>query len=141
MRWGHGLRLRRPTIRRIRIAGGGLLLVAVLAGLSAGCLFLAPRPDVRPGAFRERTALLVLDGTAGLAFEGSYGTPAQSTAVRGRVPAQYEVRTSVAVIGTFTKGAAEGELIVRLLVDGQETQRRSTSAPFGTVIVSQRFSQ
>lgn len=75
-----------------------------------------------------------------MAFEGSYGTPARSTAVRGTVPAQYMVKTSVAVVASFAKATAEGELIIRVLVDGQEAQRRSTSAPFGTLIISQRFS-
>jgi hypothetical protein len=113
-----------------------LLAAAALAG---GCLFLAPRPDVRPGAIRERTVVLSIEGTPGLTFEGSYGTPAQTHTARGVVPAEYTLTTSVAVIGSFTKGRADGELIVRILVDGQELQRRSTTQPFGSVIVNQQF--
>jgi hypothetical protein len=116
------------------------LCLALLAGVSAGCLFLAPRPDVPPGAFRERTVILSIDGTPGLAFEGSYGTPAQSTSVRGTVPAQYSLKASVAVVGTFTKATAEGEMVIRVLVDDREVQRRSTTQPFGTIVISQRFS-
>jgi hypothetical protein len=114
-----------------------VLLAAAVA--SAGCLMLAPRPDMRPGVGRERTVVISLEGTTGLAFEGSYGTPAKSTAARGTVPAQYSVTTSVAVIAAFTKASQEGELVVRLLVDGQEVQRRSTTQPFGSVIVNQQF--
>jgi hypothetical protein len=88
---------------------------------------------------RERTVILSVEGSAGLAFEGSYGTPRQSTPVRGVVPARFVVKTSVAVIAAFTKTAAEGELIVRLLEDGKEVQRRSTSAPFGTVFVNRTY--
>lgn len=120
---------------------GATALVAASAAATSGCLFLAPRPDVGPGTFRERTVILVIDGTAGLPFEGSYGTPAKTTAVRGAVPTQFTVKTAVGVVGTFTKSAADGELVVRVMVDGQEVQRRATSAPFGTVTVSQLFSR
>jgi len=112
----------------------------MLAGIAGGCLFLAPQPELRPGAFRERTVILLVEGTPGLAFEGSYGTPSKSTTARGAVPAQFIVKTSVGVVGTFSKSDQEGELIVRILVDGQEAQRRSTSAPLGTVVVTQIFS-
>jgi hypothetical protein len=121
-----------------RCAADALLLAAAVA-FAGGCLFLAPRPDVRPGAIRERTVVLSVEGTPGLAFEGSYGTPAQSATARGVVPAQYTLKTSVAVIGSFTKSVADGELTVRILVDGQELQRRSTTQPYGSVIVNQQF--
>lgn len=83
--------------------------------------------------------ILSVEGSAGLAFEGSYGTPQRSTSVRGVVPARFVVKTSVAVIAVFTKAAAEGELVVRVTEDGREVQRRSTSAPFGTVIVNRTY--
>lgn len=65
---------------------------------------------------------------------------AQSTSARGTVPAQFVVKTRVAVVATFTKAAAEGELVVRVLVDGQEVLRRATSLPYGTVVISRQFS-
>jgi hypothetical protein len=116
-------------------------VVVAAAAVSAGCLALAPPPEFRPGAVRERTVVLSVEGTPGLAFEGSYGTPSKSLPARGTVPAQFSVKTSIAVVASFTKAAIEGELFVRILVDGQELQRRSTSAPFGTVVISQRFSK
>lgn len=85
--------------------------------------------------------MLSVEGTRGLAFEGSYGTPTRTLPARGVVPARFEVKTSVAVVATFTKNAAEGELVVRVLVDGQEVQRRSTTAPFGTVMVLRPFAR
>jgi hypothetical protein len=85
--------------------------------------------------------VVALDGTPGVTFEGSYGTPLQTTAARGTVPARYTVKTAVAVVASFSMTGGDGELIVRLLVDGQEVQRRSTTVPFRTVIVSQQFSQ
>jgi hypothetical protein len=122
--------------RRV-VTAAGVLALTVLA---TGCLFLAPRPDARPGAFRERTVVISVEGTPGLAFEGSYGTPASTVSARGVVPAQFSVRTSVAVAASFTKAVPDGELTVRLLVDGQEVQRRTTAQPFGSIVISQRFS-
>ncbi len=123
--------------RAVRI---GVLVVA--ATTATGCLGLAPvRPDVPPDRFRERTVVIVVDGTPGLPFEGSYGTPTVTQSARGNVPAQFPVRSAVAVVATFTKAAAEGELIVRLVVDGQEVARRQTSQPFGTVMLSRVLSR
>ncbi len=116
------------------------LALLVLAALAGGCLFLAPRPEFRPGTFAEHTVLLMIEGTPGLAFEGSYGTPSKSTSARGTVPAQFILKTSVAVVATFTKSVGEGELTVRVLVDNQEVMRRSTTQPFGTIIISKVFS-
>lgn len=115
------------------------LVIVATAVSVGGCLFLAPRPEYRPGVGVERTVTLHVEGTPGLAFEGSYGTPQSTAATRGIVPAQYQVKTAVAVAANFTKAAADGELVVRIIVDGQELQRRSTTAPFGSVIVLQRF--
>jgi len=121
----------------MRLAWWPLLLATAI--FASGCLFLAPRPEFRPGAVREHTVILSVEGTPGLAFEGAYGTPQQSTSARGTVPAEFVVKTHVAVVATFTKAAAEGELIVRVLEDGTEVQRRSTSAPFGTVVVNRTY--
>jgi len=116
-------------------------LVLLAAAATSGCLFLAPRPDVRPGAFPERAVVIAVEGTPGLSFEGSYGTTAATTPVSGVVPAQYMLRTQVAVAASFAKTVSEGELIVRILVDGQEVVRRSTTAPFGTIVVARTFAR
>jgi hypothetical protein len=116
-------------------------LVSLAVGGGGGCLFLAPRPEVRPGAFPERIVVISVEGTPGLSFEGSYGTPATTTPVRGVVPAQYTIKTQVAVAASFAKTTSEGELVVRVLVDGQEVARRSTTAPFGSIIVARSFAR
>lgn len=100
---------------------------------------IAPRPDLPPNRFVERAVTISLEGTPGLPFEGSYGTTTGSTSARGTVPAQYSVKTSIAVIAAFTKSTEEGELVIRVLVDGKETQSQSTTKPFGSVIIQQRF--
>ncbi|MGQ0548869.1 MAG: hypothetical protein ACT4PY_04275 [Armatimonadota bacterium] len=118
-----------------------LVVICGTAVVASGCLLLAPRPEYRPGVGVERTVTLHVEGTPGLAFEGSYGTPQSTTAARGTVPAQFQVKTAVAVAATFTKAAADGELIVRIVVNGQEVQRHSTTAPFGSVVILQRFAR
>ena len=115
------------------------LLIVATALVSGGCLMVAPRPDLPPNRFIERAVTISLEGTPGLSFEGSYGTTTGSTSARGTVPAQYTVKTSIAVIAAFTKSTEDGELIIRVLVDGKETQSQSTTKPFGTLIVQQRF--
>ena len=115
---------------------------AALAGAVAaavGCLGLAPPPETPPGRFVERAITIVVDGTPGLAFEGSYGSPGQTTSARGTVPAQFTLRTSTAVVVSLAKSAPDGDLVVRILVNGAEVQTRSTSAPFGSVILMHRF--
>lgn len=115
-------------------------LVAVWTAVAAsGCLVLAPRPESRPGVGVERTVTLHVEGTPGLAFEGSYGTPQSTTTTRGTVPAQFQVKTAVAVAANFIKATADGELIVRVVADGRELQRRNTTAPFGSIVILQRF--
>jgi hypothetical protein len=116
-----------------------ILPILATALASAGCLMLAPRPDVPPGRFVERVVVISVEGTPGLPFEGSYGTPSGTTTARGTVPAQYTVKTAVAVVAVFTKGSQDGELVVRILVDGKETQSRSTTGPYGSVVIQQRF--
>ena len=117
------------------------VVLAAVAALSAACLGLAPRPDLRPGAIREREVVVVVEGTPGLSFEGAVGTPTQSQSVTGTVPAQFTVKTTVGVVARFTKSVADGELAVRIMVDGKDTQRRSTVAPFGTILLTQTFSR
>ncbi|MDR7483576.1 MAG: hypothetical protein QN203_13840 [Armatimonadota bacterium] len=125
-----------------RRAARRLAALACAALAAAGGLALAPlRPDVPPDRFRERTVLIAVDGTPGLPFEGAYGTASATQSARGVVPARFELKSAVAVVATFTKAAADGELVVRIVVDGQEVARRQTSRPFGTVAISQMLSR
>jgi hypothetical protein len=39
----------------------------------------------------------------------------------------------------FTKAWDEGELVVRLLIDGSEVLRRRTDRPFGSLIITHRL--
>ncbi|MBI3975588.1 MAG: hypothetical protein HY334_04275 [Armatimonadetes bacterium] len=109
--------------------------------LATGCLGSFAPPATRPGLGRERTVTILVEGTPGLAFTGSYGTPLSTVSTRGTVPARYTVKTAAAVAATFVKEQEEGELILRLLADGQEVMRRTTRAPFGTVVVAYQFVQ
>jgi len=84
---------------------------------------------------------ILVEGTPGLTFTGSYGTPLSTLSARGTVPTEYTVKTAVAVAATFIKEVEEGELVVRLVADGQELMRRTTRQPFGTVVLAYQFVQ
>ena len=81
-------------------------------------------------------ALVVeISGTPGVTFEGSIGTAPSSKSIEGQVPARFSVETAVAVAITATKKQEDGELTVRVLREGQELIRRTTSSPYGTVLL------
>lgn len=115
--------------------------MAAALAVSAGCLGSFAPPPTPPDMGRERTVTIVVEGTPGLAFTGSYGTALSTVSARGTVPAQYTVKTAVAVAATFVKETEEGELVVRLLADGREIMRRTTGQPFGTVVLAYQFVQ
>jgi hypothetical protein len=85
---------------------------------------------------REQTVTILVEGTPGLPFTGSYGTAQTTQSVRGAIPATYTVKSAVGVAAAFSKETEQGELVVRLLVDGREVFRRATTLPFGTVTVA-----
>ncbi len=110
-------------------------LTALLLLVATGCLGSFAPPPVRPGTVREQTVTILVEGTPGLAFTGSYGTPSASSSAQGTVPARYTVKTAVGVAATFTKADEQGDLVVRILVEDREVLRRTTSAPYGTITV------
>lgn len=110
-----------------------LLAFLMLSTAISGCLGSFAPPPVRPGMIREQTVTILVEGSPGLPFTGSYGTAQSTQSVRGMVPATYTVKSAVGVAATFSKEADQGELVVRLLVDGREVFRRATTLPFGTI--------
>jgi hypothetical protein len=116
-------------------------LITAFLLLAGGCLGSFAPPPPPPDMGRERTVAILVEGTPGLTFTGSYGTPLSTVSARGTVPAQYTVKTAVAVAATFIKEGEEGELVVRLVADGQELMRRTTRQPFGTVVLAYQFVQ
>ncbi len=113
-----------------------LLILLSLALIAGGCLGSFAPPPVRPGMIRQRTVTILVEGTPGLPFTGSYGTAQRTQSARGTVPATYTVTTAVGVAATFSKETEQGELVVRLLVEGKEVFRRATTLPFGTIIAA-----
>jgi hypothetical protein len=115
----------------IRLTPLSLLLVA---GLLSGCAAaFVPEHQQTPPA--PATFLIEITGTSGVTFEGSIGTAPSTQAIDGQVPAQFSVKTAVAVAVTVTKKQEDGELTVRVLREGQELTRRTTSSPYGTVLL------
>lgn len=119
-------------------AGGGprLALLVLAALLTGGCLGSFAPPPIRPGMIREQTVTILVEGTPGMPFAGSYGTAQATQSVRGTVPATYTVRSAVGVAATFSKEVEQGQLVVRLIVDGREVFRRATTLPFGTIVAA-----
>ena len=115
----------------IRLAPLSLLLAA---GLLSGCVAaFVPEHQETPPA--PATIVVEITGTPGTAFEGSIGTAPSTKRIEGQVPAQFTVQTAVAVAVTATKKEEDGDLTVRLLRGGQELSRRTTSSPYGTVLL------
>jgi len=77
------------------------------------------------------TFTVEISGTLGVGFQGTLAPSNQS--IEGQVPAQYTVVTAAAVGVAVTKAQVEGELTVRILRDGREVARRTTTAPYGNV--------
>lgn len=112
-----------------------LSLAVLLLLVASGCLGSFAPPPVRPGMVREQTVIILVEGTAGLPFSGSYGTPTATSSVQDTVPTRYTVKTAVGVAATFTKAGEQGDLVVRILVEDREVLRRATSAPYGTITI------
>lgn len=108
------------------------LLFAV--GVFSGCATaFVPEHQQTPPA--PAVFVVEVSGTPGATFEGSIGTAPSSKSIEGQVPAQFSVETAVAVAVTVTKTQEDGELTVRVLREGQELTRRTTSSPYGTVLL------
>jgi hypothetical protein len=106
----------------------------ITTGLLSGCVTaLVPEHQDRPPA--PVHVVVEISGTPGTKFEGSLGTPQSARSISGRIPAEYEAETAVAVAVSATKTDEDGELTVRVLKDGREVASRTTTAPFGTVLL------
>ena len=105
------------------------------AGLLSGCAATALVPEHQEIPPAPATIVVEITGTPGIPFEGSIGTAPSSKRIEGQVPAQFTVETAVAVAVSATKKEEDGELTVRLLRGGQEMSRRTTSSPYGTVLL------
>ena len=82
--------------------------------------------------------MIEISGSPGVTFQGSLGTGNINKSIEGQVPAEFTVRTAVAAVVSVTKEREDGELTVFVLRAGKEVARRTTTAPFGTVILVYR---
>jgi hypothetical protein len=114
-----------------RLAAASTLLAPLIL---AGCMTaLVPEHQETPPA--PASLVIEISGTPGMSFEGSIGTAPSTKRIEGRVPAQFAVETAVAVAVSVTKKEEDGELTVRVLRGEQEMTRRTTSSPYGTVLL------
>ncbi len=114
-----------------RLAAASTLLAPLVL---AGCMTaLVPEHQETPPA--PASLVIEVSGTPGMSFEGAIGTAPSSKRIEGQVPAQFAVTTAVAVAVSVTKKQEDGELTVRVLRGEQEMTRRTTSSPYGTVLL------
>ncbi len=111
-----------------------LLVLAVAA--SAGCSSqgAAPAPDTNQEA--ARPVQIEVGGTPGMRFEGTLGEPPEGKAIAGQVPASFSVEMRRAIFVRVQKAVQDGQLTVRVLVDGTEVASAVTTKPFGLVALS-----
>jgi hypothetical protein len=112
-----------------------ILTAFLFAGALSGCSAATFVPEHQETPPAPVNFVIEISGTSGVSFEGSLGTASASQKIEGQVPVQFTVTTAIAVVTTVTKKVEDGDLTVRVLREGQEVARRTTSAPFGTVIL------
>jgi hypothetical protein len=111
--------------------------VFALIGLSlllSGCSLAGFVPEHQEAPPKAVALVVDITGTPGTAFEGSLGTTAATRSITGQVPAQYSV-DGIAVVVSLTKTGEAGNLTVRVLRSGQEVARRTTDAPYGSLLL------
>jgi hypothetical protein len=112
----------------------GPVLLALAACALSGCVaaFVPEHQETPPAA---ASVVIEITGSPGLTFEGSIGTAPSTKSIAGQVPAQYTVETAIGLAVSVTKKGEDGDLTVRILRAGKEVSRRSTSSPYGTVLL------
>ena len=119
----------------IRTMGRRILAALLFAGALSGCSAATFVPEHQETPPAPVTFVIEISGTPGVSFEGSLGSATASRSIEGQVPAQFTVETAIAVVATVTKKVEDGELTIRVLRAGQEVVRRTTSAPFGNILL------
>ena len=116
-----------------RSAAAALLYGLLLTGCTVA---LVPEHQELPPS--GVVLVIEISGSRGMTYQGSLGTGNLNKAIEGQVPAEFTVETAVAAVVSVTKQQEDGELTVSVLRGGQEVARRTTTAPFGTVILVYR---
>ncbi len=113
-----------------------LVVVAVLIGSACA----GPRsrgrtvPQAQPTPERATFAVVVVvSGSPGLNFEGSYGELGATKPVTGRVPTQLSFQTVGGFSVALQKRGRPGQLSMKVVVGGRVVNEASTSKEYGVV--------
>ncbi len=120
-----------------------VILVVAAALLGSACA--APRsrgravPQAQPTPERATFAVvIVVSGTPGLKFEGSYGELGATKPVTGTAPTQLTFQTAGGFSVSLQKRDRPGQLSMKVVVGGRVVSETSTSKEYGVVTYVQR---
>ncbi len=137
MRTGLAVVVRMPVVRLACV----LLLVVAL---TSGCRATSSRGRGGPQApvpAATPTAAVVIEvfGTEGLRFEGSYGELGDTKPVSGTVPARLTFKTGVGFSVALQKRTPQGELGIKITVEGKVVSEAKTVKEYGVVTYTHRL--
>lgn len=131
-----------PTTRTAVLRLTILLLALVVLGSGCGGPIGRRRPDPAPqqGTAPVATTPVTIEvfGTPGLRFEGSYGALGETQPVAGTVPTRLTLRSSIGFTVALQKAARDGELGIKVIVDGRIVKQSSTRKVLGLVAYTHR---
>jgi hypothetical protein len=115
-----------------------VILVVAAALLGSACA--APRsrgravPQAQPTPERATFAVvIVVSGTPGLKFDGSYGELGATKPVTGTAPTQLSFQTAGGFSVSLQKRDRPGQLSMKVVVGGRVVSETSTSKEYGVV--------
>lgn len=82
---------------------------------------------------------IVVKGTDGLAFSGSYGDSSGSVSIDGSCPTRIFVNKTDVVSISFQKQIETGSLTVEIIKDGVSLNSKSTDAKYGIITLTQKI--
>ena len=128
---------------RLRMARAGVLLLAVVL-LASACqnpIVRSRRSSAQPAPLATPSSAVVIEitGTRGLRFEGSYGELGAPKQLAGDVPRTLTFRTGVGFSAAFQKRTTQGELGIKIMVDGKTVHESTTTKDYGVVTYTHRL--
>ena len=115
-------------------------VILVVAAALVGSACAGPRsrgravPQAQPTPERATFAVVVVvSGTSGLKFEGSYGELGATKQVTGTAPTQLSFQTAGGFSVSLQKRDRPGQLNMKVVVGGRVVSEASTSKEYGVV--------
>lgn len=130
----------------VRIPGIRLACVLLLVvALTSGCGSTSSRgrrggsqaPVTAPTA--SASVVIEVSGTDGLRFEGSYGELGDTKPVSGTVPTRLTLKTGVGFSVALQKRTPQGELGIKVTVEGKVVSESKTVKEYGVVTYTHRL--